>query len=116
MSTDACRLRGQGPALVSGQSATYWSSSGKRTALGLSFAPADGSWLIFDFTLLAVVPYVGYCSVVAGSIHPARIFPAGFLAVSAMASTGSGSSRLGLRGYNGYPLLTKVPRVLRDLP
>src|SRR5215510_1051399 len=105
MSTDAHRLRSQGPALVSGQSATYWSSSGKRTALGLSFAPADGNWLIFDFTILAALPCVGYCSVVAGSIHPARIFPAGFLAVSSMAGTGSGSSCLGLRRYDGYPLL-----------
>src|ERR1700712_282977 len=111
MPADAARLCRAGPALVSGQFAALGGAAVAGTALDLTTSPPDGYWVLSHSAAVACVSGAWHPDLAAGAIRPARVFPQGLFALPAMARTGSGSRRLGVRRNDGHADRPKAARL-----
>ena len=113
ISAHAVGFRRPRPALVPGQSAASGAAADPRLSLGIAASSADGNRIVSHRAALADFSRIRNPGLAAGAVRPARIFPEGIFAVSAMAGTGSGPGGVGVRRHDGHADRAETSRLHR---
>src|SRR4051794_34140366 len=111
MPANAVGLCRAGPPLVPRQSAAPRGAAFAGPALDLATSPPDGYRVLSYRPAVACLPTTRHPDLVAGAIRPTGVFSQGLFPFSAMARTGSGLGRLGVRRNDGDADRAEATRV-----
>src|SRR5437879_13633 len=113
MPANAAGLCRAGPAMVSGQSAAPSGAAVARPALDLATSPPDWYRVLSYCPAVACISVARHPDLVAGTLRPPGVFSEGLFTLPAMARTGSGLGRMGVRRNDGHADRAEAARLHR---